>query len=209
MISPSLPGLILASGSRYKQSVLAKLGIPFTIASPDIDETPEDNETAERLVLRLAREKAQHILNTVNDSKLTEHYIIGVDQVALHNNRILGKPHTRENAIAQLREFSAQEVVFLSGIAVCHSNGTIKSKVEEYRVHFKALSEHQIERYIDAESPLDCAGAFKSEGAGILLFNNMVGRDINALIGMPLLAFQELMAEFDVDLFDHISDNGQ
>lgn len=201
--------LTLASGSRYKQSVLAKLGIPFSISSPDIDESPLPHETAETLVLRLAREKALHILKTHTEIRNTEHFIIGVDQVALHNNNILGKPHTREKAIAQLKAFSAQEVVFLTGIAVCHGNGTIKSKVEKYRVAFKTLTEQQIIRYVDAESPLDCAGAFKSEGAGILLFNELAGRDINALVGMPLLAFQELMMEFNVDLFEHISENGQ
>lgn len=198
--------LTLASASPYKKAVLSKLGIPFEAVAPDIDETALKNESPEELVTRLATLKALKVWQELSHHKGVEqtHYIIGIDQVAVHNNEVLGKPGTRDKAIQQLMRFSNGEVNFLTGICLLTGPKSLDVSVEPYKVYFKELTESQIAAYIDAELPLDCAGSFKCEGQGILLFSNMQGRDPNALIGMPLMALQELLLRCGVDLFDYI-----
>lgn len=194
---------ILASSSAYKKAVLSKLNIPFRTFSPDIDETPLTDETAEKLVARLSNEKALKACESDDAiNKDAERYYIGVDQVAVFRNKIIGKSHTIENAIAQLSSFSGSTVTFLTGISLCNHLGKVLTHVEPYQVTFKSLTQRQIEQYVHSERPLDCAGSFKCEGQGILLFESMEGRDINSLVGMPLIAFQELCLRFDVDLFE-------
>lgn len=198
--------LTLASASPYKKAVLNKLGIAFEAVSPDIDETPLQNESPEELVTRLARLKALKVWQELSLQKESgqPHYMIGIDQVAVHNNEVLGKPGTRDKAIQQLLRFSNGEVTFLTGICLLTGPDSFEVSVEPYKVCFKNLTKLQITAYIDAESPLDCAGSFKCEGQGILLFSAMQGRDPNSLIGMPLITLQEQFMRFGVDLFDYI-----
>ena len=197
--------LILASGSQYKQCVLSKLGIPFNCFSPDIDESQRLNESPENLVSRLACAKAEKAyLELSKHGKTEPFYVIGVDQVAVHNNNIIGKSGSIEVAIQQLSEFSGHKVTFATGVCLLNHQGRHEVIVEPYEVEFKNLSQNQIIQYVQAEMPLDCAGSFKCEGQGILLFTALCGRDPNALIGMPLIALQELFSKFGVDLFDYI-----
>lgn len=189
--------LILASTSPYRQNILKNLNIKFKSQAPHCDETPREGENAKALVERLAREKALSIAkNNPEDS-----FIIGSDQVATLENEILGKPHTMENALKQLTFFSGKKVQFLTGLSLIHK-GQIKSTVEIFNVHFRKLSQQEIQTYLEKERPLQSAGSFKSEGLGILLFSALEGRDPNALIGLPLIALNELFKEYNINLLE-------
>lgn len=190
--------LVLASTSPYRKQLLEKLALPFVQAAPDIDESSHDQESASTLVERLAREKAFALAENHPNS-----LIIGSDQVATFDGRIIGKPHTKDNAQKQLNAFSGQKITFYTGLAIHNTaTGETKSLVEPFEVHFRKLSDRQIERYIEIEQPLDCAGSFKSEGLGITLFEKLNGRDPNALIGLPLIALCDLLQAFDVSPLD-------
>ena len=190
----SLP-LLLASSSAYRKQLLEKLQLPFTCASPNIDESIQLDESPHNYVQRLAIEKAK----ALNDD-FPNHIIIGSDQCAVleanGQQHVLGKPHTVENAIQQLSQASGQSVTFLTGLCVYNSATQQEiSLVEPFIVHFRNLTLPQIERYIDQEKPLDCAGSFKSEGLGIRLFSALEGRDPNSLIGLPLIALVDLLEQ--------------
>ncbi|BBN81899.1 Maf-like protein [Pseudoalteromonas sp. A25] len=188
--------LILASSSPYRQSILKKFNLPFESFSPDIDESPLANESAEQLVIRLSESKARSAAQFYSKG-----LVIGSDQVAVHNNQILGKPHNKENAIAQLSRFSATKVTFLTGLCVYDiERGISKTIVEPFYVYFNTLSPLQIEAYCDAEQPYQCAGSFKSEGLGICLFEKLEGDDPNSLIGLPLIKLNQLLAEHGFDV---------
>ncbi len=195
----SLP-LLLASSSRYRQQLLEKLQLPFIMASPDIDERLHVNESPRDYVQRLAIEKAKALA-----SDYPNHLIIGSDQCAVleidGQQTVLGKPHTIENAIKQLSQASGQQVKFLTGLCVFNSQSQQQvSLVEPFSVHFRHLTQPQIERYIEQEMPLDCAGSFKSEGLGIRLFSALEGRDPNSLIGLPLIALVDLLEQQGIEV---------
>jgi len=172
--------------------------VPFETANPDIDETPLADETPIQLVERLAIAKAQEIAKTQTNA-----LIIGSDQVALHGNNIVGKPHTHENAVAQLKEASGKKIELFTGLAVVNSiNGDIQSEVVPFRVHFKQLSDRVIERYLRKEEPYNCAGSVKSEGLGVALFERFDGDDPNALIGLPLIRLIAMLESQGFDLFE-------
>lgn len=182
--------LTLASTSRYRKALLEKLGLPFDCAAPDVDERPLAEESAQALVARLARAKAQAIADG-RDHGL----IIGSDQVCVCDGRILGKPGTIDNAVAQLMAAQGRSVTFYTGLCVLDAaTGQAHQLVEPFTVHFRTLDEAAIRRYVEAELPLDCAGSFKCEGMGIMLFKGLEGRDPNALIGLPLIGLIELLA---------------
>jgi MAF protein len=181
--------LVLASTSRYRRSLLEKLGLPFICAAPDVDETPQPNESARSLVTRLAQAKAQALATTY-----PAHLIIGSDQVCVLNGQITGKPHTEDNAVAQLMLARGARVSFYTGLALYNSaNGNLQIACEPFDVHFRHLTEAEIRRYIQLEQPLQCAGSFKSEGLGIALFERLEGRDPNALVGLPLIALCKML----------------
>ncbi|USV59412.1 Maf family protein [Aeromonas encheleia] len=181
--------LILASTSRYRKALLEKLGLPFQCASPAVDETPLPGESAETLVARLAHAKASAIA-----SQHKQGLIIGSDQVCVCDGRILGKPGTVEKAVAQLMAAQGKSVTFYTGLCVLDAaSGQVEQLVEPFTVHFRYLDEAAIRRYVEAELPLDCAGSFKCEGMGIVLFRGLEGRDPNTLIGLPLIGLIELL----------------
>lgn len=181
--------LLLASTSTYRKMLLEKLHLPFTCDAPQVDETPLAGETAEALVLRLATAKAQALAIAYPD-----HLIIGSDQVCVIDGKITGKPHTEENACAQLRQASGQRVTFYTGLALYNSRShRLQALCEPFHVHFRALSDAEISAYVRLEQPLNCAGSFKSEGLGIALFDKLEGRDPNGLIGLPLIALLEML----------------
>lgn len=195
--------IVLASSSRYRRQLLQKLGVEFIWASPDIDETPDNHEPPEQLVLRLAQQKATALATT-----FPEHLIIGSDQIATLNNQIIGKPHTHEAATNQLMSFSGKEVVFLTSLCLYNSK-TLHSQLalDKYTVKFRQLSEEQIERYLRKEEPYDCAGSFKSEGMGICLFEKMAGKDPNTLVGLPLIELVSMLINEGMDPLGPASKN--
>ncbi len=181
--------LLLASSSPYRRQLLEKLQLTFNWERPNVDETPLLGEHPEELVLRLASAKAQSLA-----LKYPQHLIIGSDQVAIFNNRIIGKPSNHENAFAQLKSCSGNKVIFYTGLCLFNSQTkTCHTQLETYQVHFRHLQDSQIENYLQRETPYDCAGSFKSEGLGISLFHSMEGRDPNSLIGLPLIALVDLL----------------
>jgi len=186
--------LVLASSSSYRKALLDKLGLPYETASPDIDEAPHPAEAPESQARRLATEKAR-----VLAGRFPAHLIIGSDQVAVAAGLRLGKPGSRENAIAQLRASAGKSVVFHTALCVLNSQtGETQVDADRTVVHFRALTDQQIEHYVDREQPLDCAGSFKSEGLGIALFERIEGEDPNALIGLPLIRLIRVLEAFGV-----------
>ncbi|WP_448564301.1 Maf family protein [Thalassotalea ganghwensis] len=188
--------LVLGSTSPFRQALLKKFNLPFITAKPNVDESALANESPEQLVERLAISKAKAVAAQHPNS-----LIIGSDQVAVCNGEVLGKPHTVENAIKQLSSFNGQVVTFLTGLCVYDTDSQrYESVVEPFSVHFKRSSLSEIESYVNAEMPLNCAGSFKSEGLGICLFERLEGDDPNSLIGLPLIKLTELLARFDVNV---------
>ncbi|MDX1301119.1 nucleoside triphosphate pyrophosphatase [Photobacterium sp.] len=188
--------LLLASTSPFRKALLEKFQYPFETTSPEIDESALDGESAEDLVKRLAEQKAKACENNFPD-----HLIIGSDQVCVINDRIIGKPHTVENACQQLKAASGQTVTFYTGLCLYNAK-TKQSDIlcEPFHVHFRELSEQEIRHYVEREMPLNCAGSFKSEGLGIALFSKLDGRDPNTLVGLPLIALREQLAKQGVDI---------
>lgn len=192
--------IILASGSSYRATLLNKLSLPFICQSPDIDESALASENVADQVKRLALAKASAIAQTTQDG-----YIIGSDQLAMCQQQVLGKPGNHQQAKVQLRQLSAQQVTFYTGLCLFNAaNQRQQTIVETFEVFFKPLSEKHIQRYLSIEKPYDCAGSFKSEGLGIALFDKLQGRDPNTLVGLPLIALVELFTNWDIDLFDYM-----
>ncbi len=188
--------LVLASTSPYRRELLERLGIPFETASPDVDETRTDGETPEQLVKRLAESKARAVAEAYPDA-----LIIGSDQVAVLDNKILGKPGNHENAIQQLSNASGKKVLFLTGLCLLNTaTDKTQIKVDNFSVEFRQLSTSQIENYLQREKPYDCAGSFKSEGLGISLFKKMEGDDPNALIGLPMITLINMLSVEEIDV---------
>lgn len=188
--------LVLGSTSPFRKEILAKLNLPFDCAKPNIDESPLDNESAVALVERLAIEKAKAVACEFPDA-----LIIGSDQVAICDGEILGKPHNFENAVKQLEKFSNKIVAFYTGLCVYDSGLDFTTAlIEPFLVHFKTLSRAEIENYLHAEQPYNCAGSFKSEGLGICLFEKLEGNDPNTLIGLPLIKLVELLKQHGLDV---------
>lgn len=196
-----MPNLILASSSRYRQALLHRLQLPFTAISPDIDETVIAGETPTQLVERLSIAKAQAILNQHPDA-----IVIGSDQVSVNAGKILGKPGSIDNAVAQLRAASGKTVQFLTGLAVLKNtqkniqkntdnNTQVFYKLVTTTVHFRDLSDTEITAYIAADQPLDCAGSFKSESLGITLFDRIESNDPTALEGLPLIQLSHFLRD--------------
>lgn len=188
---------ILASSSPYRRQLLEKLQFNFQCISPNIDETAKPSENPLDLVKRLAISKAKKIAETLDHESI----IIASDQVATFENKILGKPHTKENAIKQLSLFSGNKVIFYTSLCVLNSKSSqYEALVEPFSVYFRQLSYQEIESYIDKEKPLNCAGSFKSEGLGILLFEKLEGDDPNTLIGLPLIQLNNIFKKMGIEL---------
>lgn len=187
--------LVLASTSAYRRALLERLGLPFTVARPEVDESPLPGESPEVLAERLALAKAEAVLIRVAEHTQRGTWVIGSDQVAELDGRPLGKPGTRAAAVAQLQSMSAREVRFLTALSLAGPDGRRLRALDITTVRFRALAIDEIERYVDREQPLDCAGSFKSEGLGIALFDGIDNHDPTALIGLPLIATARLLRE--------------
>lgn len=188
--------LILASSSPFRAELLAKLGLSFITASPNIDESTLNSEKPLELVQRLSESKARKIAE-----KYPKALIIGSDQVAVLNGDVLGKPGNYDNAMKQLMAASGKTVTFLTGLALFNSQtNTMQSLVEPFEVSFKQLSTEQIDFYLRHEQPYQCAGSFKSEGFGISLFSKLKGDDPNSLVGLPLIRLISLLDAEGIDI---------
>ena len=185
--------LILASTSPFRKAILDKLGVNFDTASPETDETALENETPQDLVERLSIAKAKAIADKTTDS-----LIIGSDQVSVIDGEIIGKPHTHENAVKQLQNASGKTVTFYTGLCLYNtSTQQYQSDVVPFNVVFRKLSDEQIESYLKKEKPYNCAGSFKSEALGIVLFEKLEGDDPNTLMGLPLIRLVKMLEQED------------
>ena len=183
--------LVLASSSRYRRALLGRLGIPFSVADPEVVEGARPGEAPEGTARRLAEAKSLAVASRFRDA-----LIIGCDQVAVGNGEVLGKPGTRENAVRQLRALSGSEAVFYTAVCVHNTSvGRSSIRVVPCRVTFRKLDDGTIDRYLAREQPYDCAGSAKAEGLGIALIAKMEGEDPSALIGLPLIALVDLLQE--------------
>lgn len=175
--------LVLGSTSPYRRELLARLGPPFGTAAPQVDETPLPGEAPRQLALRLALAKAREVA-----AREPGAVVIGSDQVADLDGQPLGKPGSHERATAQLRRMRGHAVTFHTAVAVvCRETGFEQVELAEVHVRFRNLSDAEIERYLRAEQPYDCAGSAKSEGLGISLLEAIDSDDPTALIGLPLI----------------------
>jgi septum formation protein len=181
--------VVLASTSPYRKELLGRLGIAFAVASPAVDERALGGEAPEQTALRLAGLKAQSVRQAHRDA-----LIIGSDQVATSAGRVLGKPGDHATAARQLRALSGKSADFHTALALLDAaNGSVQTRVVPCRVHFRALDEARIERYLQKEQPYDCAGSAKAEGLGIALIARIDTEDPTSLIGLPLIALTEML----------------
>ena len=187
--------VVLGSSSPFRKQLLSKLIDEFETCSPDIDETPFSGETPEQLVLRLALQKAEAVAR-----QHPEALIITSDQVSVLNGSINGKPGNYDNAFRQLRQSSGNTVIFYTSLCLYDATrNEYQRDLEPFHVHFRQLTDQQIDRYLRKEAPFNCAGSFKSEGSGIALFRELQGRDPNTLIGLPLIRLVEMFATIGIE----------
>jgi septum formation protein len=191
--------LILASTSPYRRQLLERLALPFTVESPNIDESQLPGESPEELVQRLAKQKA-YVVAKQNPGAV----VIGSDQVAVINGKITGKPGSHAVAMEQLRCASGKEIVFYTGLC-CYNvldkggeDDHVQLAVVPFKVVFRNLSDDQINRYLKRDKPYNCAGSFKSEGLGVALFDRLIGDDPSALMGLPLIKLTTMLEQAGV-----------
>jgi septum formation protein len=190
------PPIVLASTSRYRRELLARLGQPFEVVAPDVDESPLPDERPADTARRLALAKAHAVAGGYRDA-----LVIGADQVADVDGVAVSKPGNHAEALVQLRRLSGRTIVFHTAIAVVDSaSGHAGSRMVDVRSTFRALGDEAIERYLQRERPYDCAGAVKSESLGIALFESIESADPTALIGLPLIALVDLLLEAGFDV---------
>lgn len=192
--------LILASSSRYRQTLLARLHLPFSAISPSIDETPAPGERPDATALRLAREKAQAV-----SADAPGCLVIGSDQVATLDGLQIGKPGSHEKALAQLQLMRGRKVIFHTALCLLDPRiGALRPiQLEEVRtaVTFRNLPDHDLDAYLRIEQPYDVAGSAKNEGLGIALIERIDSPDPTALTGLPLIALCSMLQEAGMPLF--------
>ena len=188
--------LILGSTSAYRRELLSRLRIPFSVASPEVDEAALAEETPAAMATRLALAKARAVAH-----RFPQAVVIGSDQVADLDGLALGKPGNFERATAQLQQMRGKTVVFQTALAVvCLETGFEQHDLASVRVQFRDLSDAEITHYLLAETPYDCAGSAKSEGLGIALLESIDSDDPTALVGLPLIRTCKLLRAAGVTL---------
>jgi septum formation protein len=186
--------LVLASTSPYRRALLERLGVPFTVEAPGVDETPRAGEVPRDTALRLAEAKARAVAR-----RLPNAIVIGSDQVAEYAGEPVGKPGSRDRAARQLELLSGRTVVFHTGLAVVGA-GQCQCELVDVTSTFRTLSRPEIDAYLDREQPYDCAGSVKSEALGIALFERIASDDPTALIGLPLIALARMLRNTGLDV---------
>lgn len=194
--------LVLASTSPYRRELLSRLLLPFEAVAPDYDEGEGGPASAPEIALTHALGKARSL-----KSRFPGRVIIGSDQAAEVDGEILGKPGSVENAFRQLAFMSGKTVAFHTGLAVIHTGGELAA-CETFKVTLKTLTLAEIESYVVAEMPVDCAGSFKIEGLGIALMEKLSGDDYTSLIGLPLIRLAEMLGKAGVDVLGTARDRG-
>ena len=192
-----MPQLILASTSRYRKELVSRWRVPFSCASPEVDETPREGETPLLLAQRLALAKAQAIAKLHPMA-----FVMGSDQVLDLNGEPLGKPHTHANAVAMLRRMSGKTMQFITAVAVVHGDA-VQTGIDTVTVTIKPLTDAQIETYLQLDQPYDCAGSCKSESLGIALCDRIDSIDPTSQIGLPLMLTQRLLAKLGYEVLDY------
>ena len=188
--------IVLGSTSRYRRELLQRLGLSFDVAAPEVDETALAGESPRSLAVRLALAKARAVA-----ARFPMAVVIGSDQVADLAGIALGKPGTHERAVAQLRQMRGASVVFQTAVAVvCEDSGFEQVDLAPVRVQFRDLSDQEIETYLRAEQPYDCAGSAKSEGLGIALLDAIDSDDPTALVGLPLIRTCRMLRAAGIEL---------
>ena len=188
--------LILGSTSRYRRELLQRLQLPFEVVSPKVDETPVPGEKPAALAQRLALAKACAVAASFPNA-----VVIGSDQVADLNGLLLGKPGSHEQAVKQLQQMRGQVVTFQTAVSVvCLQSGFAETRLASVKVTFRSLTNTEIENYLCAEQPYDCAGSAKSEGLGIALLASIDSDDPTALVGLPLIRTCELIRAAGIEL---------
>jgi septum formation protein len=190
------PPIILASSSRYRRELLARLGVAFEVAVPGVDETAGSGESPRVTAVRLAEAKARAVAAARGAG-----LVIGSDQVAECAGMPVGKPGSHENAVAQLTRLSGRTVVFHTGVALVNAaTGRVQVECVDVTSTYRSLSSAEIESYLRSEQPYDCAGSVRSEGLGIALFERIVNEDPSALVGLPLIAVSRMLRNEGVDV---------
>jgi septum formation protein len=181
--------LILASTSRYRQELLGRLGLPFRCVAPGVDEDAfkAEGRPPRELAELLALEKAMAVARAEPGAT-----VIGGDQLVAFKGRVLGKPGSREGAVEQLLELSGEAHELITAVAVVHE-GRVAAHTDVARMHVRALGRAEVERYVDADEPFDCAGSYKLEARGIALFERIVAADHSAITGLPLIALTSIL----------------
>ena len=187
---PEMHQIVLASTSKYRRELLARLGLPFEVAAPAVDEVSLPDEAPQDTARSLAEAKGRAAAG-----RFPRAIVIGSDQVAVLEGTALGKPGNHANALRQLKAMRAKEVVFHTALCVYNAaSGRAETRVVPFCVRFRDYGDAQIESYLRREQPYDCAGSARCEGLGIALIAEMRGEDPNALIGLPLIALTEMLA---------------
>jgi len=201
MTSPA-PRLILGSSSAYRRELLGRLGLPFDVMAPAIDETPRRGEAPQDTALRLAREKAGAIVQLAPDA-----LVIGSDQVATLDGEQIGKPGDHANAMQQLQKMRGREVTFHTALCLWDGRDSDARAAVQLRniqtvVRFRDLPDDELERYLRIEQPYDCAGSAKNEGLGIAILHSIRSDDPTALTGLPLIALTDMLRRVGVRFFE-------
>jgi len=189
--------LVLASSSAYRKELLSRLQLPFEVAVPDIDETPQPGETPSATALRQARDKAAAVA-----AKLPGAIVIGSDQVATLDDEQIGKPGNHANALAQLQKMRGREVIFHTALCVWDGrNNTAQVENIQTVVKFRDLPDEELDAYLRIEQPYDCAGSAKNEALGIAILERIDSSDPTALTGLPLIALTGMLRNLGVTFF--------
>ncbi|MFL9923544.1 Maf-like protein [Herbaspirillum lusitanum] len=196
-----LPRLILGSSSSYRKELLSRLGLPFEVIVPDIDETPLAGETPDATAMRLAKEKARAVAQKAEGA-----LVIGSDQVATLDGEQIGKPGNHENALKQLQKMRGREVIFHTALCLWDGRRSDPYEAAQLRnvqtiVTFRDLPDTELDAYLRIEQPYDCAGSAKNEGLGIAILKDIRNDDPTALTGLPLIALTDMLRHAGVRFF--------
>jgi septum formation protein len=193
MQNPSAPQILLASASRYRQGLLDRFLDDYETVTPDVDESPEPGENPEALAGRLARKKAETVSSTRQGA-----LIIGADQLAVLDGTVLGKPGDHQKAVEQLLAASGKAVRFLTAVCVLDPASHRRYEhIDTTTVRFRQFDRRLADAYLHHDKPYDCAGSFKIEGAGFVLFESVTTDDPTALIGLPMIWLAGTLQELD------------
>ena len=192
------PQLILASTSRYRAKLLDTIQIPYRAISPDYDEPSFAGESPQARSSRHAEAKAKNVATSANDLITPESIIIGSDQVAFLGSTMLGKPLTRQAAVDQLTATSGKWLAYVTAVCLYRDRKKIWQGRERFDIKFRSLTAKKINWYVDLDQPLDCAGSIKAEGLGLCLIEQMRGRDINTLYGLPIIMLMDALEDLGI-----------